>query len=190
MFQAGLMSKEQLDSFDKNGGDFPGQPSKSLENAIAYSSGSLGLGLSYGAGLALGAKLRGANERVFVLLGDGECNEGAVWEAAMFAAHQRLNLIAIVDQNGMQSDGFSRDILDVDLEKVWRAFGWETVVCDGHNIDALTDALNRDGTPRIILAKTIKGKGVSFMENNRKWHHYFLTPEEYEKAKNEVEKSL
>ncbi|MDR0747536.1 MAG: transketolase [Helicobacteraceae bacterium] len=190
MFQAGLIDKDQLDSFDKNGGDFPGQPSKSAQNGIVYSSGTLGLGLSYGAGLALGAKLRGLSGRVFVLLGDGECNEGAVWEAAMFAAHHRLNLIAIVDQNGMQSDGTSRDILDVDLKKAWSAFNWETIVCDGHNIDALTEALNRGGSPTVVLAQTVKGKGVCFMENSRKWHHSSLTKEEYESAVREVKEAL
>ncbi|MDR3163240.1 MAG: transketolase [Helicobacteraceae bacterium] len=187
MFQAGLITKDQLDSFDKNGGDFPGQPFKSAENKIEYSSGTLGLGLSYGAGLALGARLRGLSGRIFVLLGDGECDEGAVWEAAMFAAHRRLNLIAIVDQNGMQSDGASRVILDVDLEKAWKAFNWETIICDGHNTDALAKALDRDGSPTVVLAQTIKGKGVSFMENNRRWHHSFLTEEEYENAVKEIE---
>lgn len=189
MYQANMISREQMDTFEINGGDFPGQPSRSSTNNIVFSSGSLGMGLSYGAGIALSKKNRGESGRVFVLLGDGELNEGSVWESAMFSSQKKLNnLIVIIDKNGMQSDGFSKDILELNIDGLWENAGWEVSNCDGHSENALLIELhhNSSGKPRAIIANTIKGKGVSFMENERNWHHSHLTDEQYTRAMAEV----
>lgn len=191
LYGANQITKEQLDTFETNGGDFPGQPSRQIENGILYSSGSLGLGLSYAVGHAWSMKLHGMDGRVVAVLGDGELNEGSVWEAAMLAKQQNLsNLLAIVDWNQMQSDGESRRILALDLEKIWTAFGWNVVVCDGHSIKELRAAYaeTEEEVPKVILARTIKGKGVSFMENNKNWHHNHLTEKQYKQAMEELEK--
>lgn len=189
--QAGLISKEQLDTFEDNGGFFPGQPARSENNGIIYSSGTLGLGLSYGAGIAWDAKYikKKPDHRVFVVLGDGEINEGSIWEAAMFAKHQNLdNLIAIVDCNKMQSDGFSAEILDYNINSVWTGFSWQVNECNGHDMKEIHAALNvpSKDQPTVIIAHTIKGKGISFMENNRAWHHSQLNQQQYEDATSEV----
>jgi transketolase len=192
--EAELISSEQLESFEANGGDFPGQPSKTTENGIVFSSGSLGMGLTYACGLAIAAKRLGDDRRIYVLLGDGELNEGSNWEAVMLAKQQGLgNIVAIVDHNGMQSDGASAEILDVDLESAFRAFGWQTRTCDGHSVDELAEALElppelpKEEIPRVILARTVKGHGVSFMENNNAWHHSRLNDEQYRDAVEEME---
>lgn len=188
--EAGIITDEQLDSFENDGGDFPGQPSKKNENGIVFSSGSLGLGLSYACGLAVAAKKQCNDKKIYVLLGDGELNEGSNWEAVMFAKQQKLgNIVTVVDYNGMQSDGASKEILSVDLERVFISFGWQTQVCDGHSINELISAYNSPecGMPKVILAKTTKGKGVSFMENNNAWHHNRLNDEQYQNALKEVD---
>lgn len=189
MHQAGWISREQMESFDKNGGDFPGQPSRSELNKVAFSSGSLGMGLSFGAGLALSKKMKCESGRVFVLLGDGELNEGSVWESAMFSSHRDLNnLFAIVDKNGMQSDGFSKDIIGLDIDGLWEKAGWNVLNCDGHSEKDLMTALSSlsKNKPQILIAKTIKGKGVSFMENERAWHHAHMNEEQFQHAMKEV----
>jgi len=188
--EAGIITGEQLDSFETDGGDFPGQPSKKNENGIAFSSGSLGLGLSYACGLAIAAKRQCNDKKIYVLLGDGELNEGSNWEAVMFAKHQKLgNIVAVVDYNGMQSDGASKEILGMDLESMFKALGWQTRICNGHSIDELAAAFefSEREVPNVILAKTIKGKGVSFMENNNVWHHNRLNDEQYQNALREVD---
>jgi len=190
MRQAGLITEEQLNTFEIDGGDFPGQPARSANNHVIYSSGTLGLGLPYAAGRAWAARAAGEDRNLYVLLGDGELNEGCVWEAAMFARQQRLdNLTAVVDWNGMQSDGFSKDIIEMDLEAVWKAFGWEVICCPGHDVAALREAFSRPPAeaPIVVLAKTVKGKGVSFMENDRAWHHNRLEDAQYKEAVAEVE---
>jgi transketolase len=188
--EAGIISDEQLDSFETDGGDFPGQPSRSAENSILFSSGSLGMGLSYACGLAIAAKKTGIDKHIYVLLGDGELNEGSNWEAVMFAKQQKLdNIIAVVDYNGMQSDGASTEILDVDLKNAFNAFGWRTRDCDGHSVDELAEAFHfsKGESPFAVLARTIKGRGVSFMENNNAWHHNRLNDEQYQSAIKEVD---
>jgi transketolase len=160
------------------------------EKGIECSSGSLGHGLSLGIGLALAGKQRGSAHRVFVLMGDGECNEGSVWEAAMAANHYRLsNLVAILDANDMQSDGARCDIMTADYSVIWKGFGWDVLVVDGHNVKDLYETLsmeNRTESPRMIIARTVKGKGVSFMENKAEWHHNRLTQEQYDAAMREL----
>ncbi len=186
MHQVGMISDEQFGSFEKNGGEFPGQPSRNKNNKIEYSSGSLGMGLPYGVGIALAKKGKG---RVFVILGDGELNEGSNWEAASMASRYKLhNLIAIVDNNKMQSDGRCEDIAAQDLERIWDAHGWQVKRCDGHSICEIKKAINESGNdkPVVLLAETIKGKGVSFMENDNSWHHATLKEADYQKAIQEI----
>ncbi len=190
LYEAGLISLDALNSYESNGGLFPGQPLKNSEAGILFSSGTLGLGLAYGAGLALGARHAQEDSRVYVVLGDGELNEGSVWESVMFAAHQKLaNLVAIVDRNGMQSDGRTCDIVMTDVEAMWRGFGWDVHPCDGHEFAGLLRAFchRSDERPLVVVANTVKGKGVSFMENNNEWHHNRLTPEQHARALAELD---
>ncbi len=185
LHEAGVISEEALNTFEVNGGFFPGQPSKNLSLGIEYSGGSLGLGLSYGVGIALAAKLNKENFMVYVLMGDGEVNEGTVMEGAMFAKHNKLsNLTAIIDRNNMQSDGLCDDILDIDMKALWEGFGWEVITCNGHDIRSVMEAFLQKSTtaPKVIIANTTKGKGVKFMENSKDWHHGRLTDELYRKA--------
>ena len=190
LFEAGVISIETLNTYEKNGGDYPGQPVKNAAAGIEFSSGTLGLGLAFGAGLALGARMTDHDTRVYVVLGDGEMNEGSVWESVMFAAHAKLtNLVAIVDRNGMQSDGCTSDVLAIDLVAMWRGFGWDVAVCDGHDVEQLLEALQTEpnGKPRVVIANTVKGKGVSFMEGNNEWHHNRLTMEQHNRAVAELD---
>lgn len=185
LFESGLISKEALYTYEINGGSFSGQPSKDLSLGIEYSSGSLGLGLSYGAGIALAAKRKKESFQTYVLMGDGEVNEGSVWETVMFAKHNDLsNLTAIIDRNSMQSDGSCEDIIRIDMEAAWRGFGWNVITCDGHSVSELlqTFPIDRTNGPRVIIANTVKGKGISFMENSKDWHHNRLTDDLYQKA--------
>ena len=174
---AGYFPTEELMSLRKLGSRLQGHPDKNLLEGVEASTGSLGQGLSIACGMAAGLKLSGNDAAVFALLGDGECQEGQVWEAAMFAAHRKLdNLIAIVDRNGLQIDGRTADVCDPgDLRAKFEAFGWDAIEVDGHDIDALIDAFaaakaDRSGKPHAFIARTIKGKGVSFMEDQAGWH--------------------
>jgi len=188
--EAGLITFEELSTFEKNGGFLPGQPVMNPDKGIEFSSGSLGHGLSLGVGVALAGKKQNAEFRVYVLMGDGECNEGSVWEAAMAARHYQLsNLIAIIDANDMQSDGARCNIMAADYEAMWRGCGWDVVVTDGHDVGSLYETLrtaNRSDTPRVIIARTTKGKGISFMEGNNEWHHNRLTQAQYDIATGEL----
>lgn len=189
LYMAKLITKEQLDTFEKNGGLFPGQPSRLGNPIISYSSGSLGMGLSYAAGLAWKDCKAGNQNKYYVLVGDGELNEGSNWESAMFIKQNAIsNIIVIVDKNEMQSDGFSKDILNTDISALWKACGWEVIEADGHNEEELCEALLRDSDiPKVIVANTVKGKGISFMENDRTWHHNHLSEKQYLEALAEVD---
>lgn len=187
--ESGLITFDELGTFEENGGFLPGQPTMNMEKGIEFSSGSLGLGLSLGVGVALAGRKQNKDYNVYVLMGDGECNEGSVWEAAMAASHFKLdNLIAIIDCNKMQSDGASHTVLDIgDFEAKWVSFGFNSLTVDGHNIvetySAFEIASNgKRGKPSVIIANTVKGKGVSFMENNNKWHHNRLVQSQYQAA--------
>lgn len=187
---ANIITEEQLFAFEQDGGLLPGQPSANLDIGVECSSGSLGLGLSYAVGICIALKMRRQSNNVYVLLGDGECNEGANWEAAMSAKHYALsNLTAIVDCNSMQSDGKTCEVLNVDLASMWQGFGWEVITVDGHNVGQIYKALTSlrpAGLPCVIIAQTKKGKGVSFMENNNEWHHNKLPQEQYDLAMSEL----
>ncbi len=174
---AGYFPHEELLTLRKLGARLQGHPDSNLVPGVEVSTGSLGQGLSIASGLAAGLKLNNDDHAVFALLGDGECQEGQVWEAAMFAAHNKLdNLVAIVDRNHLQIDGNTADVCDPgDLGAKFAAFGWEAAEVDGHDIEAVIDVLNaakasRDGKPHVIIANTVKGKGVSFMEDQAGWH--------------------
>ncbi|MEG0015571.1 MAG: transketolase [Gordonibacter sp.] len=175
--QAGYFPREELLSLRKLGSRLQGHPDSNQLPGVEVSTGSLGQGLSIAAGAAAGLVLEGGDQAVFALLGDGECQEGQVWEAAMFAAHRRLdNLVAIVDRNGLQIDGCTADVCDPgDLGAKFAAFGWDVHEVDGHDVSALVRALaeakaDRTGKPHVLIAHTVKGKGVSFMENEAGWH--------------------
>jgi len=191
LFLRGFLPKRELDTYCGDGSLLGVHPDSALAG-VDFSTGSLGQGLSMGAGAALAARLRGARRNVFVLLSDAECNEGAVWEAAMFAAHHGLsNLVAIVDDNGQQALGYTRDVVDLSpLAEKWGAFGWDAHEVDGHDVEGLERAaaeLDTDkGPPHVLLAKTTFGKGVSFMESQIRWHYMPMTDEEYERALDEV----
>ncbi|HEY5510480.1 MAG TPA: transketolase [Prolixibacteraceae bacterium] len=190
LYVSKIISEEDFCSFYQNGGDFPAHPVMNINKGIEFSSGSLGLGLSLGIGSALAGRINKLDYNVYILMGNGECNEGTVWEAAMFAKHNKLsNLTVIIDNNSMQSDGNSNDILSYDVESIWRGFGWNVVtVNDGNDISQLYDALVpiQTNLPRVIIAKTVKGKGISFMENNGEWHHNKLNQEQFELASQEL----
>jgi transketolase len=187
----GFFDQSVLDSFKQNESHLVAHPVWNQELGIESSNGSLGHGLSMAAGIALAGKLKKQDFRTYVLLGDGECNEGSVWEAAMFCSQYRLDsLLAIVDWNGFQSDGKSSDVIDnSDLPDKWRSFGWAVLEIEGHDFLELENAFYKNtpkGKPTVILAKTTKGKGVSFMENNNQWHHNRLTEETYQLAVSEI----
>jgi transketolase len=188
---AGVISEEVYNTFQTNESDLIAHPVMNLDLSIESSNGSLGQGLSMAVGIALAAKKKNAPFTTYVLLGDGECNEGSVWEAIMSAGQLRLdNLVAMVDYNKLQSDGAAGQIMDLGaLANKFRTFGWDAYDIDGHKIDELVNAFEApkvEGKPRVIVANTIKGKGVSFMENNNEWHHNRLTKANFDLAIAEV----
>lgn len=194
---AGYFPRAELMTLRKLGTRLQGHPDSNLLPGVEVSTGSLGQGLSVAAGAACGLALDGKPQTVFALLGDGECQEGQVWEAAMFAAHRALdNLVAIVDRNCLQIDGDTADVCDPgDLAAKFQAFGWEAREVDGHDVAALVEALSaakaaRTGKPQAVIARTVKGKGVSFMENQAGWHGKAPNAEQAAQAVAELEASM
>ena len=188
----GYFEKEKLKTYSKFGSTLIGHPN--VKNpGVELNTGSLGHGLSASVGMAIAGKKDNKDYKVFTLMGDGEQAEGSIWEGAMAAAHYKLdNLIGIVDRNGLQISGNTEDVMSLkDLSAKWTAFGWSVVEVDGNDIQQLIKVFNNiplvKNKPTMIIAKTIKGKGVSFMENNPKWHHGVLSEEEYLKAIKELE---
>ncbi|HUP03533.1 MAG TPA: transketolase [Bryobacteraceae bacterium] len=184
---------DKLNTLRKLGSVYQGHPDVRYIPSLEASTGSLGEGLSVGIGMALAARLDGNPSRTYVMLGDGEIQEGQVWEAAMAGSFHKVdNVVAIVDYNGIQLDGFVKDIMEVaPLADKWRSFGWHAIEIDGHDLAAVRKALDEaaatKGKPTCIIAHTIKGKGVSFMENNPKFHGMAPTPAEVEKALQELQ---
>ena len=174
--QKGLLAKEELITFRKINSNLQGHPNMRYVDGVDMSTGSLGQGISAAVGMALANKVDNTSNRIYVLLGDGECEEGEVWEAAMAASHYSLdNLCAIVDYNGLQIDGSIEQVMNpTPIDTKFEAFGWNCMHVDGHDFDAIQQALTFakrcSGKPTMILAHTIKGKGISFMENNAEWH--------------------
>jgi transketolase len=178
--ELGYFPKEWLDTYANVGSPLGDHPDMRKVPGIDFSSGSLGHGLSIGLGMALWLKMKESPGRVFVLMGDAETNEGQIWEAAQAAGHYHVgNLIGIVDRNRMGLDGFTEEVMGIEpLADKWRAFGWEVHECDGHSVDELVrtfDNLPQNSTrPQVVIAQTIKGKGVNYMELSRVWHLGYL----------------
>lgn len=187
---AGIITETELNTYKQDDSEVTAHPSVNPKWGIEFSSGSLGQGLSLAVGVALGLRRKQNNtSKVYVVLGDGECDEGAIWEAAASASHYGLdNIIAIVDRNRLQYDGTTKEILNMDpMEEKWKSFGWQVQKTDGHDIDALKDAFHVSSkSPYVILADTVKGKGISFMENNPLWHNGRLSQKQYEQAMEEL----
>jgi transketolase len=188
LWSLGLLSDEDLKTFHKDGTRLSGHPPVHGIPEIPFATGSLGHGLSLAAGLALAKKLKGGKGRQYCLTSDGEWNEGSNWEALIFIRQHRLNLTLIVDLNGLQGFGRTCDIADLDpLSDKFKAFHLPTIEVDGHDLEAVTAALSPDGDgPRIVVARTKKGHGVSFMENLFEWHYLPLTKESYRQAVEEL----
>ena len=192
MAEAGYFSKQELETVKDIGSRLQGHPDVLKTPGIEAGTGSLGQGLSIGLGMALGLKMDGIDSKVYVLMGDGEQNEGQIWEAAMAAAsYGSDNLVGIVDCNGLQAMGKTCERMDMgDLSDKWRSFGWHTIDIDGHNMEEIVKALDEldtiKGKPGIILARTVKGKGISFAENVVGFHNGALTGELYAKAMAEL----
>ncbi|MCR5815432.1 MAG: transketolase [Ruminococcus sp.] len=191
----GFFSTEELKSLRHIGAMLQGHPCITIPG-VDMSSGSLGQGISVACGMALSAKLSGDAYKVYTVLGDGEIQEGQVWEAAMFAAHYKLdNLVAVVDNNGLQIDGNIKDVMSpYPIVDKFKAFGWHVIEMDAHDFDSIEKAFNEAETvcnqPVAIIQKSVKGKGVSFMENNVSWHGTAPNAEQYEQAKSELEAAL
>jgi transketolase len=191
--QAGYLSRDLLLTLRKLGSPLQGHPDRRALPILEASTGSLGNGLSIGLGYALAARFDQRDYRTYVMLGDGELQEGQVWEAAMWAGFRKIdNICAIVDYNGQQLDDWVHKILDLEpLEAKWRAFNWHTIAIDGHDmaqiLEALRQARETKGKPTCIIAKTIKGKGVSYMENNVEFHGMAPTAEQVRQAMRELE---
>jgi transketolase len=191
--ELGYLPVSELATLRQIGSRLQGHTECRLVPGIEMSAGALGQGLSFSIGAGLAARLNGEKHRIFVLLGDGECDEGQVWEAAMAAPNYKLdNLTAIVDNNGIQLVGWNKDIMNLEpFGQKWASFGWHVIEVDGHNFAQLISAFDKakeiKGKPTVVIAHTVKGKGVSFMENNPEFHGKAPTPEELKIALKELE---
>lgn len=187
--EKGFITTEETLEFQKDGGRLTGYP-KRPEIGLEYSGGSLGMAISVGIGLALSSKEKKRKNNIYILMGDGELNEGSIWEAFMSAAHYKLdNLTAIIDRNHLSYDGNTEDVMGIEnLKAKMESFNWYVSCCDGHSTEELLKAFaeSKEKKPHIIIADTIKGKGISFIENRPEWHHHSITQSEYEQAKREV----
>ena len=187
----GRLDPARLDAYCGDGSDLAGHPEHALEG-IDFSTGSLGQGLTFGAGAALAARLQRSSRRTFVLLSDAELNEGSVWESVMFAAHHELaSLVAIVDLNGQQALGYTRDVLNLaPLSERFEAFGWQVHEVDGHDADDLATTLgglDTTGTrPHVVLARTVFGRGITYMEGHISWHYWPMDDAQYAQALDEL----
>lgn len=190
LYEKGLISEQELKNFEVNGGYFHGHAMRNPMKGIEFSGGSLSMGMSYAVGVAYACKKRSMKNRVYVIIGDGECDEGLIWESAMSAAHYNLdNLVVIVDNNRLQYDGLTQDVMNqYSLASKFRAFGFDVSEVDGHDCNMLEQSLGViSDKPRCLIANTIKGKGISFMEGKKEWHHSTLSEHLYNQAKMEVE---
>lgn len=187
--ERGYFAKEELKTLRQINSSLQGHPCVHKTPGVELSTGPLGLGLGAGIGMALADKYQGINSYTYVLLGDGEIQEGAIWEAAMAGSKFKTdNVIAILDNNGVQLDGTLEEIMPMgDIAAKWTAFGWNVIPCDGHDVasfaEAVEKAKNSKGKPNIIIAKTVKGKGIDFMEGKNTWHGKAINDEDYAKAK-------
>ena len=193
MAELGYFPKEHLPTLKSLGSMLQGHPDINSTPGIEANTGSLGQGLSIANGMALAMRLDGKNGKVYCILGDGELSEGQIWEAAMAAAYYKIdNIVAIVDQNGLSATGSIKERFDINpLPEKWESFGWQVFVIDGHDIEAIMEALDKadlvKGKPTVIIAQTVKGKGITFAENVAGFHNGALTKEQHETALNELE---
>ena len=190
----GFLSNKEIEQFEQNGAFLHGHATRSLSRGIEFSGGSLGMGLPFAVGVAMAMKRKRRSAKVYCVIGDGECDEGSIWEAAMCASHYHLdNLVVIVDKNGLQYDGSTQTVMDTSsLRNKFSAFGFETQEVDGHSEQELVTAFNgfqEENKPKVIVAFTVKGKGVSFMENVKEWHHAILSEKQYQQALLEISQS-
>lgn len=191
--RSGYFDPAELLTLRKLGSRLQGHPDRKKLPYLEISCGSLGQGLSIAVGMALAFRMDKKKQRVYCLMGDGECDEGQIWEAVMSGAHYKLdNLCGIVDVNGLQIDGFTREVMNIDpLAGKWRAFGWNAIDVDGHDIQELINAFEEaarfKGKPTVILARTVKGKGVSFMEHKAEWHGMAPSKDQLEIALKDLE---
>jgi transketolase len=188
MREMGWLKEEECSGYFSDGSDLKGL-SDSRIPGLEVTSGSLGHGFSVGVGLAMGAKLRGTEQKIYALVGDGEINEGPVWEGALFAAHHGLkNFMAIVDENGYQAMGSTQEVIKLgSIQSKFESFGFQAITIDGHDETVIDNAITQLWesdlqSPKALIAKTVKGKGVPFMENNNIWHYTRLSPETYAQA--------
>jgi transketolase len=192
MAECGYCPVDELKTLRKLGSPFQGHPDRRFLPSLEASTGSLGEGLSLALGMGAAARLDRAPWRTYVVLGDGECQEGQIWEAAMFGAHHRLsNVCAIVDYNKIQLDGFVKEVMELEpFAAKWASFGWNVIEVDGHDVAALQSAFGKAASfaagPSVVIAHTVKGKGVSFMENNPKYHGTAPSAKEVELALREL----
>ena len=188
----GFISMDLLETYARHGSCLAEHPAPRCAPGVEAATGSLGHGLSLGLGIALAGRIQDQSYNVYVLMSDGECNEGSVWEAAMFAPARRIsNLVALIDFNKWQATGRSREIMAIDpLKEKWEAFGWSAYEVDGHDLGVLIKILkglpDGSGKPTVIIAHTVKGRGISFMEDDNNWHYRIPTVEEVQKAKREL----
>lgn len=191
--EKGFFDRDELDTYYMDGSRLSGHVSHKNVPGVELSTGSLGHGVCVACGMAMAAKMNRKNHRVYCVVGDGECNEGSVWETALFANKYRLdNYTVIVDCNGMQAMGFTKDVMPLDdLAEKWRCFGWDASDVDGHDHEKLRAAIcaSNSGKPRCIVAHTVKGKGITFMENELLWHYRDPQGEWYGKAVRELEEA-
>lgn len=194
--EAGYIEDSVLDTYCQTGSILGGHPDMNKVPGVEASTGALGHGFLYAAGIAMAGKLDGKSYRVYALLGDGECQEGSVWEAALFSAQQKLgNLTAIIDYNKLQAMDRLGNIVEMEpLADKWKSFGWDVIEVDGHNIEALVDVLSKDlnlnAAPRVVIAHTVKGKGISFMEDTPIWHYRMPNEEEMKVVLKELDITL
>lgn len=190
--EQGYFKKEELKTLRQINSNLQGHPCMHKTAGVELSTGPLGLGLGAGLGMCLGERLKGNDSYIYVILGDGEIQEGSIWESVMAASKFNADhLIAILDNNGVQLDGTLEAIMPMgDIKSKWEAFGWNVIPCDGHDVSSISDAVDKakenKGKPTLILAKTAKGKGISFMEGKNIWHGKAISDEDYKNAKAEL----
>ena len=191
MHLKGWLDADELDTYCGDDSLLGVHPERALRG-VDFSTGSLGQGLAMGAGAALAARLQRSSRRAFVLLSDAECNEGSIWESVIFAAHHRLsNLVAVIDLNGQQALGYTRQVLSIgNMAERWRSFGWDAHDVDGTSSEAVADVIEgldiTDGPPHCVVAHTVFGRGVSFMERRVEWHYLPMSDEQYELAMSQI----
>jgi transketolase len=195
LFQSGQFSAELIASYYKDGTQLPAHPAARAHPQIPAATGSLGHGFPIASGIAFASKILHQNQsRVTVLLSDGECDEGSNWEAALFSAHHKLdNLSVIIDANGLQGFGKTNEVINLEpFADKWKSFGFDVYEIDGHDFEAIDHAINAKTAdkPKCIIARTVKGKGISFMESQLKWHYLPMTEQEFSEASSEISTSI